>query len=463
MSTKTANTITPPHDEGIEQAALGAMIGNDAGAMLARAEHGLSPEMFFVPAHQLIVRTLYQLADEPKWKGFIDPLILSNRLREAGVLEEVGGFEYLVRCSELSPVTELARNYFDQVRVYHERRRVIQVCREVVDQAYGDAQDGFVQGVPQRFYDILPQRTSRLTLAESLQEIRQEWRELQEGKKEMSGLPTGNAKIDGMLAGFQPGSYNIIAARPSAGKTTLAGDIVNFHCKRGTPVAWVNMDMPRRDLEKRILCREAGVSLPKLNAGHAGEKNFAQVERAIVEIGQWPLHMLHAVRDVSKICSWIRLMVMRHGVKLLVLDYVQKLTADHINSHDPVRLISYGSAAIKELCQELDLPVLVLAQLGRSDPKDRRPPTLESLKGCGDLEQDAQTAMLLYKYEKFDYENAIDPATRRPVNEVTDRAICLDVAKNQNGGIGVLEFWFRTSYFKFESAPEDWGFPGACK
>jgi replicative DNA helicase len=452
-------------DVDVEMAALGAMIGNDSGALLARAEHGLEAGMFYWPEHQAVCRAVYALADETRWNGFVDPMMLGTRLEQMGVLHQLtNGKMYLVQCLEKAPLTSFAGGLWDQVRELHERREVVRVARAVEEEAFREVDPGFARGVPQKFYDILPQAQSSLSLADSLQGIRQEWRDLQDGKQQMSGLPTGNAKLDEMLAGFQPGSYNIIAARPSAGKTTLAGDIVNFHCKLGTPVAWVNMDMPRKDLEKRFLCREAGVSLPKLNKGHAGEKNFSQVERAIVEMAGWPLHMLHAVRDVSKVCSWIRLMRMRSDVKLLVIDYVQKMTADHIRSHDPVRVISYCSAAIKELCQELELPVLMLAQLGRADRMDKRPPGLDSLKGCGDLEQDAQTAILLYKYEKFDYDAAVNPATGKPmrIDERTDRAICLDVAKNQNGGVGMQEFWFRTSYFRFESAPANWGYPECC-
>lgn len=441
-------------DEAMEMALIGCLVGDNEAPGVAQANYDLCPEMFYSAIHQRLVREIFDLSAERH--GYVDVIMVQNRLRQKGLLEELPDPMYLQECLELSPVSVRLGVYCEKLRDMAMKRNLVRVSREVTEGAY-ESENGleFLMGVPQRFFDLMPKTGEDLSLEESLEKSVMQWRDIKDGKMPMPGLSTGIPELDKVLTGLKPGSYNIIAARPSAGKTSLAGDILDFQCQSGNGVAWVNMDMPRADLEQRWLCRRAKVSLPKLNAGHSGEKDFAKVERAKEELGKWPLHALHAVRDVAKICSWIRLKVKQEGVKLVVIDYVQKCTADHIRSHDPVRVISYSSAAIKELCQELNVPVLVLAQLGRADPKDRRAPTLDSLKGCGDLEQDAQVAMLLYKYGKFDYHVA-------GVNEVTDRAILLDVAKQQNGGTGLMEFWFRTSYFTMQVAPKDWGCPEAC-
>lgn len=441
-----------PSNVEMEQALIGCLVMDIEAPGMAQANYDLAPEMFSLPIHQSIVRMIYDLS--ARQHGYVDPLMVQNELTKQGLIGELPDRMYLMQCADLSPTSMYMGAYCDEIKSLHQKRQVIKTAQQVGAGAY-DAENGleYLMEVPQRFFDLMPKAGNDLSLADSLQASVEQWRRIKEGDMGIPGLSTGIAELDGVLTGLKPGSYNIIAARPSAGKTSLAGDILDFQCgQEKNPVAWVNMDMPRADLEQRWLCRRAGVSLPKLNSGHAGESNFAKIERAKEQISGWPLHALHATRDVAKICAWLRLKVKREGVKLVVIDYIQKCTADHIRSHDPVRVISYSSAAIKELCQELNVPVLVLAQLGRADKNDRRPPTLDSLKGCGDLEQDAQVAMLLYKYEKFNYQEA-------GVNEVTDRAIVLDVAKQQNGGIGRMEFWFRTSYFTMQPAREDWGYP----
>jgi replicative DNA helicase len=438
-----------PYDERIEMAALGAMIGNDSGAMLARAEHGLRAEMFYRPAHHSICTFVFALADSPKWRGAVDPMMLSRDLREAGLLEEIGGVQYLMECAELAPIPDMARGYFEKVKDLYERREVIRVAREVAQEAAGPVEDGFLMQVPQRFHEIMPQSLSRVSIRDSLDESLQRWQQIEDAEMEMPGISTGFGAIDNCLGGLQPG-FHVLGARPSAGKTSLEGHMMTNMARRGVPVARVCMDMTQRMLLERDACRLAGVSLPKLNKHFAGAKNVEQVREAATQICGWPMHVLAAEYEISKICSWLRLMKLRHDLQVASVDYVQLCRAEQIRSYDPVRVIGYCSAALKELGQELGIPILVLAQLNRDSSRDRRRPTLADLKGCGDLEQHATTCILLSKEERFDYE-------LHGINEVTQRAIWCEVAKNQQGGVGLLEMWFHTSYFKMEFAPKDWG------
>jgi replicative DNA helicase len=446
-------------DSDVEQALIGCLIVDNEAPGVAQANYDIVPEMFYFPIHQVLVKEIFDLSAARH--GYVDAIMVQSRLREKGILSELPDPMYIMQCMEKSPVSHKIGVYCEKVKDLSMKRQLIKIADEISMEAK-EAENGqdFLMAVPQRFFDLMPKAGSGLSLADSMALNMQKWRDIKAGKIELPGLSTGIPKLDEVLTGLKPGSYNIIAARPSAGKTSLAGDILDYQCQvAGNGVAWVNMDMPQSDLEQRWQCRRAGVSLPKLNSGHAGEKDFAKMDQAQADIAKWPLHVLHATRDVAKICAWIRLKVKREGVKLVVVDYIQKCTADHIRSYDPVRVIAYASAAIKELCQELNVACLVLAQLARADKKDTRAPSLDSLKGCGDLEQDAQTAMLLYKYPKFDYNNL--EVIKAQINEVTQRAIVLDIAKQQNGGIGMMEFWFHTSYFTMRPAPQDWGYPEA--
>jgi len=447
-------TDTKLFDDAIEQAAIGVMVMNCESPSVAQADFDLQPKMFYRPAHHLLVQELYDLHTERH--GYVDPVMLQQRLRAKGLLGELPDEQYLMKCSELAPIHFNQHHYFKTVVDLYMKRQVIKVADEVAGDAKGtlNAQE-FLMEVPQRFFDLIPVKTNEMPFEESLKKIRDQWADIRDGKVGMPGLMTGIKDLDESLTGLKPGSYTCIAARPGSGKTSLAGDIVDFQCEQGVPVGWLNMDMPRNELEARWLCRRGKVSMPKLNSGNAFGKNFADIDKAVESVSKWPLHTLHANRDILKACSWVRLKAKREGIKMLVADYAQKFTADHIRSHDPVRVISYCSAVMKELCQELEIPLLMLCQLGREDKRaPMKAPTMDDIKGCGDIEQDAQNILLLHKYPKFDYELA-------KVNEVTDRAIYLDIAKQQNGGVGILPFWFRTSYFTMQRAPKDWGHPEA--
>jgi replicative DNA helicase len=437
-------------DVEIESSAIGAMIANDTGATVAVADYGITPDMFAVPVHRSLVKNILDIAQEKK--GYVDPLLLANRLRTLGVLDELpGGIAYVYACADKCPVAFHAPAHFDKIRDLYYKRQVVDTCNLVQQEAKTTtAGSEYLATVPQKFYDLMPKVSSKKTVAQCMSESREKWRKIDAGEITMPGLPSGFAEIDAMLGGFQKG-FHIIAARPSAGKTSLEGCILTHLAKNNVPVARVCMDMSMEALLERDICRQSSVSLPKLNAHHAGEKNLSQVDAAIDEINQWPMHILAGEYDITRIASWLRLMKLRHDIKLASIDYIQLCSAEHIRSYDPVRVIGYCSAVVKALAAELDIPVIVLAQLNRDSAKDRRRPTLADLKGCGDLEQHAQTCILLSKEERFDY-------YRHHIDEKRQRAIWCDVAKNQQGGVGASEMWFHAPYFKMSFAPIDWGY-----
>lgn len=435
-------------DVEIEQAALGAMIASETNATRAVADYHITADMFAGNGHSTVCRVIFELAAEQR--GYVDPLMINNRLRTLNVLEELGGATYLMDCHTKAPLESMAGPIFEKVKDLHFKRKVVEICHLVEQEAKTTTAGGeYISTVPQRFYDIMPKVSSKKTVGQCLGESLEKWRQIDEGEMTMPGLPSGFAEIDSMLGGFQKG-FHIIAARPSAGKTSLEGCILTHLAKNGTPVARVCMDMSMEALLERDVCREAGVSLPKLNAKHAGQKNLAQVKEAAEKIEGWPMHILAGEYDISRIASWLRLMKLRHDIQLASIDYIQLCTAEHIRSYDPVRVIGYCSSAVKALAAELGIPVLVLAQLNRESAKDRRKPTLADLKGCGDLEQHAQTCILLSKEERFRYDLT-------GIDEKKQRAIWCDVAKNQQGGVGAAEMWFHAPYFRMEFTDINWG------
>jgi len=456
---KTPGIEQPPFDERIEKACLGSLIASDTGPLRAQAEYGITPEMFHLRIHRTLAALCFELAQ--KRGGYVDPLILMNRLRTEGIEKELPNPDYLTEAYDMCPMSLRAGEFFDKLKEMHNRRQVIRVARDLIQEAYEDPEGGdLLQRAPQRFYELMPKHTEDKSVEECLEESMAEWRAIADGTRDMKGYSTGISDLDRKLGGLQGGCYYTIGARTSSGKTTLAGMIAEHFLQNDRPVGWVNMDMPRKTLYERNLCRLAGVSLAKLNAIrnygeiYSGDKDFAKLEEAKKELVKFPAHYLHGEREVSKICSWVRMKHMQHGLKLLVLDFATKCKASEIRSSEQVRITTHVSSEVKEMCQQLDIPLLMLAQLNRGSEKDNRPPTLADFKECGALEEDCQAALLLSKERKFPYK-------KLGISENNLRAVWVDIAKQQNGQTGRMEYWLHAPYFKMSPAGDMWGHPEA--
>ncbi|GEM_PF-2267937 len=444
----------PLIDDRIEKATLGLLLANSEMSTGAVVDFGLAPEWFYYPIHQSICRQILEYAAENK--GIVDGLLLNNRLRQLGIDKDLPSPMYLMDMAESAPFHLQAPSYFEKLRAMYNRRLVIKTAEMVIKDAEESTDNDFLMTVPQKFHNLIPRAKEEHDMGAVMRESIKKFRDIQSGERKMKGLSTGIADLDKKIGGIRPGSFYVIAARPSAGKTTLAGQIAQHFLDEERPVGWVNMDMPYEDLYERNMSRFAEVSLAKLSAPenygvkYSGEKDFNKLEEAVDEMEKQPIHWLHGEFNVDKICSWARIQKQRHGIQLLVVDFIQKCKAPATNSSEAVRVIGYASAAIKEMCQQEGLAVLVLAQLSRGNVKDKRAPTLADIKACGNLEEDAQCVILLYKEERFDYDTA-------GVNEKKERAIWLDVAKQQNGGTGRDPYWLYAPYFKMSRAQEHWG------
>lgn len=436
----------------VEMAVIGAFLNNPDSIEVARSAHGLTPEMFGLHQHGAIVSKIFEVRNGPSGKN-IDAFLMSQKLKDAGVLDDVGGMPYLMQCIDHAPIG-LNEAYCEYVREEWVKRRVQALLVKTMTELEKTEDTGteFLKTVPQRFFEIMPEKMEKRTKMECLEASLNTWKKVVDGEMKMPGISTGYDKLDEILGGGYTPGFHVIAARPSAGKTSLEGCIMSNIAKRGIPVARACMDMDMQNLLNRDVCREGGVSLPKLNMGYGGKKNLADAEEAAFKIHNWPMHILEQEYDIDKICAWICLMKMKHDIQIASVDYVQLCMnpSSKVFMSD-VQRIGHCSLMLKKLGQELNIPILVLAQINRESSKENRMPTLADIKGCGDIEQHAQTVILLSK-AKFDYDtNGID--------EVTQRAIWCDVAKNQQGGVGANEMWFHCSYFAMEFADADWGYP----
>jgi replicative DNA helicase len=261
-------------------------------------------------------------------------------------------------------------------------------------------------------------------------------------------LATGFADFDKMTSGFHPGEMIVIAARPSMGKTSLAMNIAEHVCiDQRLPVGVFSLEMTAESLVLRMLCSRSRVNLRNVRDGFLAERDFPKLTGAAGKMAAAPLFIDDTSGlSILQMRAKARRMHQQHGIKLLVIDYLQLLhsTARRAqeNRQQEIADISNG---IKALAKELSIPVIVLAQLNRELEKDKnRKPRLSDLRESGSIEQDADLVGLLYKPSVEEDEGGVGDQDSRPVN--------LLIAKQRNGPTGDVNLTFLNSITRFESA-----------
>jgi replicative DNA helicase len=432
----------PPHNEEAERGALGAMLMDGLRLVPVARRMRLKPESFFSVPNQTVFRAVLETFDGAKG---VDLVTVGDWLKTHGKEVEVGGIRFLEDLVDATPTAAHGDHYLDVVRQKFILREVQRVASEIAFEVHRqDRGDEFLKQVPTRFMQIIDGVVEVKNNREEMAEIIQEWRDIHD-KKTRAGLPIPFPRLHGIVGGLCPGLV-IVAGRPSEGKTTFEDNLSSYVAGEGFAVGRITMDMTRKRLLARALCRKGGVSLPKFKFGYAGESNFSKVGAAADVLSEYPMFINEDDRELMGICTWARAMKMRHEMQMLTIDYVQQIEDAAATSwQGEHQTITKVSRVLKRLANELKIPVLLVSQLNREAEKSQRAPRLSDLRGSGSLEQDASVAMLVYR----------DPDIDRGYDKETGkRPTWVDVAKNQDGETGVVEFWMHQNYFLFEEATD---------
>lgn len=258
------------------------------------------------------------------------------------------------------------------------------------------------------------------------------------GKGEVDpGIPTGFIDLDHMITGLRGGHMVIIAARPGQGKTAMVMDIMrNASIKNKIPTMIFSLEMSKLELTQRVLAAESNVLLGNIISGKVDERGWEKLGESAERLSKSPLIIDHSTGvTVTDIVAKSRVWVEKHGVKMIVVDYLQLLRADGYASREQ-EIASY-SRAMKLLAKQCDVPVVVLAQINRESAKAGRKPQMSDLRESGALEQDADLILML---DRPDSEH-----------KDSDRAGEVDVivAKNRHGNTGTVVLAHQLHYSKF--------------
>jgi replicative DNA helicase len=246
-------------------------------------------------------------------------------------------------------------------------------------------------------------------------------------------VPTGIDSLDQLFAGgLYHGTLNVLAARPSAGKSTLAMNIVHNVAMQGIPSVIFSLEVGNTDIVKNLLSKVSGVNSYHIRRGDYDQAAFQGIKGAAERLRTLPIYLCDAqILSSARLFSAARKVKYRHNVQLIVIDYLQLMEGDpDANSRE--EKVAKLSRSCKQLAKELHIPVLLLSQLNRDVDsrmrKDHRP-RLSDLRESGAIEQDADTVTFIHRPAMYDKEK--DP----------ERAEII-VAKQRNGPTGTVPLRF---------------------
>ncbi|HUF64065.1 MAG TPA: replicative DNA helicase [Verrucomicrobiales bacterium] len=442
-----------PSSIDAEKAVLGCLLRspNDPEVISAVVEALAGSDAFHVPAHRLLYETLLELSGRP---DPFDLVALTQILADRKRLEEAGGHGYLASLITHGTVPSLLGSYLELVTKKSTLRSIIAACSESVQEAYENQEevDGVLDRTEERILAIRDRRGGR-DIPAMFEQVRRavDYIEVMlRNRGRITGLSSGFTGLDEVTSGFQAGQMIVIAARPSMGKTSLALNIVEhvaLHERR--PVAVFSLEMPSIQLVLRVLCSQANLSLSELQRGFLREGDFPAIMHAAGTLSEAGLFIDDSpALSITEVRSKARRLKKRHNIELVVIDYLQLMRSTSRRAQESRQIeMSEISASVKALAKELDLPVVVLAQLNRGPENRGGKPKLSDLRESGAIEQDADVVGLLFREKYYAEDEAQE-------ERAAGRAL-LDVAKNRNGPTGKVKLTFLDQQMRFVDRIDD--------
>ena len=432
-----------------ERALLGCMLLDEAAVAEAITHlRGIGGRAFFNQRHARLFDAICQLADAG---GTVDAIVLKDHLRQTGVLDEVGGLDFLGELVSTVATPQRVNHYARLVRDKYLLRQLIRAAHNVQDLAFNDDRpvEEVFDEAERAMFAIAEQRVGDAAsdLHTLVQQALEQLRKREGGVT--SGVPTGYFGLDELTCGLQPAELIIVAGRPSMGKTAFALNIAeHVALTERRPVLFFSLEMSKQQLAQRILCSRARVDAHKLRRNMLGPADLRRLEAACDEAQSAPLYVDDtADLSILEMRARARLAYRRYKFHLVFVDYLQLMRGPRSESRQvEVAEISRG---LKALAKDLNVPVVALAQLNRG-PEDRASnvPRMSDLRESGALEQDADVIMLLHREAYY----------RRQAGDLTaddDTSAEIIIAKQRNGPVDTVKLHFNKQWTRFDNAATD--------
>lgn len=441
----------PPHDTELEKALLGAMLLEQN--IYYEVAGIVTSDIFYQNTHAVIFRAIKSLADENKP---VDLYTISQKLKEDGRSEEVGGTIYLAKLTQTVGSAAHAQYHARILYQMHVMRTMASEFSALAAKCYDtdfDSVSAEYQTVLARMDSMFSGSGREKHISAILKRHGQlvEERMLRAGRNEIQGLRYGLADLDRLTGGMQKGQLIIVAARPAMGKTAIALKFAKSPALDGAHVTIASLEMTDLSLTDRLVSSYAGVDGWKLRSGRMDHNDLRCYERAAGELARLNISIDDtAGTTLGRLGAMARTKSRKGELDLLIIDYLQLIESDadkkdfRRNREQEVATITRG---LKKLAKDIEIPVVLLCQLNRAvEGRGDKQPQLHDLRESGGIEQDADVVMMpfrpaYYKPLVFEDDNGMP---------MPDDAGVVFVRKQRDGALGSVKFRYSPDLSKIE-------------
>ena len=435
-----------PHSEEAEEKLIATCLVDGDSKVYDSVNEIITAEDFYTLRCKLLFRSIGDLALAGKP---IDEITVSERLKAVGGLDEVGGIAGLYSIQNKASTSTQSIHYANIVLEKSKLRSIIHDCRLATEEAGSETKsyDDIRAELESKITSTPSARNTKSSIANSAQEIMADIKAIQEGTYEPDVIKTHIGRLDTFLGngGIAAGEVMTIAAPTSCGKSALA---LNLACqatkKGGHKVAVFSLEMPQKQLAKRLVQTISGVNLRNVEEKNVTDEQLKRVNDTNEElVNDSLIFTSHSVRSAEDLVSQARQFVQTKGVKMVIIDYLQLIpfNSKRMGKAEGIADISHK---IKQMALDLNIAVVLLAQVNREGAK-RGPLELYDLKDSGDIENDADIVLLMYP-SGDDIESSKDKDYDGPYTNLLYK-----LAKNREGerDIGCFfKFYHCTGRFK---------------
>lgn len=446
-----------PQARELEEAVLGAlMLEKDAYSIISEI---LKPECFYEKSHEMIYAAIVDLAASQRP---VDMLTVTEQLRKRGELDQVGGPFYI---SQLTSKVASSAHIEYHARIIAQKylaRELISFTAMIQGKAFDETIDveDLMQEAEGKLFEI-SQRNVKKDVTQINPVIKDAMDMLQKAanqKEGLSGTRTGFDALDKITSGWQNSDLIIIAARPAMGKTAFVLSMAkNMAVNHNVPVALFSLEMSNVQLVNRLIVNVCEIPGEKIKSGRLESYEWEQLDFKIKELYDAPIYVDDTPSlSVFELRTKARRLVREHGVRCIIIDYLQLMNASGMAFGSRQEEVSTISRSLKGLAKELNIPIIALSQLNRGvesrEGIDGKRPQLSDLRESGAIEQDADMVCFIHRPEYYKIFQDDHGNDLRGMAEII-------IAKHRNGAVGDVLLRFKGEYTRFQNPDDDMVIP----
>ena len=426
-----------PNDKEAEQGVLGAVLHSNEA--LLQVSGVLEPESFFSPSHRDLFKGMQELAALRKP---IDEITLAHHMRERQQLEQVGGIVYIAELGDMTPVTANVLAYAEIVHKQYALRRLIAACESLAQTGREGRMDYEALAIKgTELFDEILRGSPRLEAKHESQLV-DAWVERASRREEDQVSVRTSTRLDGFLGRMSVSRPIVIAGRPGMGKTAISRQLCTFIARKSQlPALYLNLEMDEEELAERDMAAVSGLDGTRMRNpqmdlvdGDDWDKVLA-AQQTLRSLSMWTFTP-RAPLTVQRIEAICRYNIHHHGIRAIFIDQLSKIAV--VGKMGDFERQSARMAGVTRLVKKLRVPIVLACQVNRQGANE---PTLEDLKGTGQIEEDAHAVIFVHAPHPKTQEERDAWNQHRPVKII--------IAKNGGGATGrfTVTYWPKITSF----------------